>query len=90
MRVQVPITKPQPWVLPVTVVCLALGVLIALMLKLNLPVKNAPDPNMRPEELARYYKMQNEELQNEIGKLQNKLNEVVDIPPRIPSHRRCC
>ncbi len=78
MRMQVPITKPQPWVLPVTVVCLALGILIALMLKLSTPDTTTPDPNMRPEEQARYYKLQNDELQKEINKVRTKLNDYID------------
>lgn len=84
MRVQVPITKPQPWVLPVTVVCLALGILLALMFKLSTPADNAP-PNMPPEEQARFYKTKSDEMQTEIGKLQidigklqNERNEYID------------
>ena len=88
MRVQVPLAKPQPWVLPVTVVCLALGALIALMLRLSAPPTDTPDPSMRPEEQVRYYKAQNDVLQSEVNKLRNKLNEVIDATASDQQQRK--
>ena len=51
MKMQVMLGKPQPWVLPVTFVCLALGALVALMLKVSLPESDIDLKNARPEEL---------------------------------------
>lgn len=78
MRMQVPLTKPQPWVLPVTVVCLALGALIALMLRLNAPTNEPADPNMRAEDQARFYKMENAKLEAQLTKLNAERNELLD------------
>ncbi len=70
MRMQVPLGKPQPWVLPVTVVCLALGAGIALEL---ISAKEPTDPSkMRPEQLAIYYA----QAKKENIDLQKALNDI--------------
>jgi len=77
MRMQVPLAKPQPWVLPVTMVCLALGILIALMLKPD-PNTGTSNVNLRAGEEARQYQSKYEQVQKEVTKLRAQLIEVND------------
>ncbi|MHB9133785.1 MAG: DUF881 domain-containing protein [Armatimonadota bacterium] len=80
MRMQVPLRKPQPWVLPVTLASLALGALIAS--KLTATDDNAIDVyKMRPEQVAVLYTQavrENQQQQEQLVKLQNRLDKLVD------------
>ncbi|MHB9024367.1 MAG: DUF881 domain-containing protein [Armatimonadota bacterium] len=80
MKMHVPLEKPQPWVLPVTLVCLALGALIALLMISS--TKQEIDPNsMRPEQLALLFaqaKKENDTLQDEIGKLRGQIDSLIN------------
>lgn len=71
---KVPLVKPKPWVLPVTVVCFALGALIAFMINATTAAVSAPG-NMRPEQLAVLYSTaltEKEDLQNALIELRSE------------------
>ncbi len=77
MRVHVPINKPQPWVLPVTLVCLALGALIALMVISN-SVKDETSADRitaTPQEFTALQK-ENKQYEDEITKLRSEKDEA--------------
>lgn len=81
MKMQAMLGKPQPWVLPVTFVCLALGALIALMLKVSLPESDIDLKNARPEEMrSRILTLQAEknELEEENRKLRRDKDEMMN------------
>ncbi len=86
MRMHVPLHRPQPWVMPVTLVCLALGALVASMLSVTTP--EAIDPNMRPDDKLRYVMMKNEELETETKKLQMEKDQIVnDIAKNVQNQK---
>jgi len=75
---QVPLSKPQPWVFPVTVVCLALGALIASMMNTAAPDDGAKNLNsLRPEEQLSYYRKQNEELAKKVRELEDDKQKLL-------------
>ena len=86
MKMQVPLAKPQPWMMPVTVVCLALGALIAMMLRAAIGGEAIIDPNqMSREQLAVLYAQttrENSLQQNELVKLRSQLNDMFDTAAR--------
>jgi len=72
--------KPQPWVLPVTFVCLALGALIAIMIKASFGMPEI-DPDARPAELrAHVLKLtsQMKDLENENQTLRDEKDQMID------------
>lgn len=77
----VPPWKPQPWIAPVTLVCLVLGALIALLLSISTQsVQNIDPSTMRHEQLAAYYtqlKQQNSELQKQFEALQKERDNLL-------------
>ncbi len=79
MRVYVPISKPQPWVLPVTLVCLALGALIALMI-ISSSVKDdattSASLGKTPQEITAL-QQENKQYEDEIAKLRAEKDEAV-------------
>ena len=78
MKVHVPINKPQPWVLPVTLVCLALGALIALMI-ISSGVKDDTSANRAiatPQEFTAL-QQENKQYEDEIAKLRSEKDEAV-------------
>ena len=78
MRVQVPLSKPQPWVFPVTVVCLALGALIASMMNTAAPDNDTKNvSSLRPEEQLSYYRKQNDELQKKMRELEDDKQKLL-------------
>jgi len=78
MRVQVPIVKPQPWVLPVTVVCLALGILIALTLKQNTSEGTPLESGISPVDKIRSLQHENDDLKKQNDVLSKKYNRILD------------
>jgi len=80
MKMQAVLGKPQPWVLPVTFVCLALGALIAIMMNASLGIPGV-DPNARPEELrvqVRKLTQQNNELEDQNKTLRSEKDEMIN------------
>jgi uncharacterized protein YlxW (UPF0749 family) len=80
MKMQVVLGKPQPWVLPVTFVCLALGALIAMMMKASFGMPGV-DPNARPQELrAQVVKLslQMNDLEKENKTLRSEKDKMID------------
>jgi len=80
MKMQVVLGKPQPWVLPVTFVCLALGALIAIMMKASFGMPEI-DPNARPEELriqVRKLTSQMNDLEKENQTLRGEKDKMID------------
>lgn len=80
IRMHIPLTKPQPWVLPVTFVCLALGMLVAIMLKARLP-KKLDTTNMSRDQLAALYAEkvnEKDNLQRQYDELNARLNKLTD------------
>lgn len=77
---KVPLGKPKAWVLPVTIVCFALGALIAFMLNATTGAASAPG-NMRPEQLALLYSAsltEKEELQTALMELRTEHEKMRD------------
>ncbi|OPZ86473.1 MAG: hypothetical protein BWY76_00938 [bacterium ADurb.Bin429] len=80
MRMHVPLPKAQPWMLPVTIVCLALGMLVAFMLKVSAP-KKLDTTNMTRDQLIALYAKEmsdHEQLLAEYEKLREKYDRMVD------------
>jgi uncharacterized protein YlxW (UPF0749 family) len=81
MKMHVHFNKPQPWVVPITVVCLALGILLALMVNVT-PEGNAVDLatlsrealQQRLAEVAR----EKTAAEQSVRELQDKVNKMVD------------
>lgn len=87
MKMQVMLGKPQPWVLPVTFVCLAIGALIALMMKASLGAPDI-DRNARPEELRSMIR----NLQTEKNDLMEENKNLRKIPAeakQLLTHASC-
>jgi len=80
MRMHVPLPKAQPWMLPVTIVCLALGMLVAFMLKVSAPKKFDPTTMTRDQLVALYADKvsAHEGLLAEYEKLREKYDRMVD------------
>jgi len=75
-----PLTKPKPWVLPTTLVCLALGALIAFMMNSTGATEQDPS-SMRPEQLAIMYSQSvkdNKDLQKEVFDLRKRLDDNIN------------
>ena len=77
MRMPAPLGKPQPWVFPVTVVCLALGALIATMVNTGIPDTPTNPANIRPEEAVSFYRKQNEDLKSKVIELEAQKEELL-------------
>lgn len=80
IRMHIPLARPQPWVLPVTLVCLALGMLVAFMLKARLP-KKLDTTNFSRDQLAALYAdkvVEKENLQQQFDVLNTKYNRLAD------------
>jgi len=75
MKLHIPLGKPEPWVVPLTVVCLVLGVLIAI---LSLSAISTPeDTDLRTHPELTIYKRKIEEQDNTIAKLQTRIQQLV-------------
>lgn len=72
-----PVQKPEPWVVPLTFVCLALGALIAALLRISTA---QPDDlrNSRPEDQVRLLQLQINELESENARLRNDNTKMLD------------
>lgn len=80
MKMPVPLGQPKPWVLPVTVVCFALGALLAFMFNTTNGQQLSPG-NMRPEQLAVLYSQsvrENEDLQKALLETRNEHEKMRD------------
>jgi len=80
------VRKPEPWVLPVTVVCLFLGGLIAILLR-SAAVDATDDTRyadpikkivVLQDEIARLRNM-NDDLKNQFGKARKDYNDLIDL-----------
>ncbi|HEY3377960.1 MAG TPA: hypothetical protein VGL77_10765, partial [Armatimonadota bacterium] len=82
MKMHVPIGKPQPWVLPVTLVCLAFGGFVAaLMGAVASDSLDIDTSTMNREQLSVLYSKSVQESkaqQKEIGELRAKVNDMTD------------
>ena len=79
MKMQVSLGKPQPWVLPLTFVCLALGALIALMMRIS--TSELDLANARPEDLIakiRNLQSTNNDLEDQNKKLRSEKDELLN------------
>lgn len=81
MKMHVPLGKPQPWVLPVTIVCLAFGGFIAfLTTAASQQLSTIDTAQMNREQLMALYAkvlLENRDQQKEIEELRNKQNELM-------------
>ncbi len=77
MKMQIPLGKPEPWVVPLTVVSLVLGVLIAVLYLSSASAQGDGETNMRPEEVIRHLRKQNEEQQDTVSKLNARIDALV-------------
>ncbi len=80
IRMHIPLARPQPWVLPVTLVCLALGMLVAFMLKARLP-KDVDITKLSRDQLAALYTVkviEKENLQQQLDEMKIEYNRLVD------------
>jgi uncharacterized protein YlxW (UPF0749 family) len=80
MKVYVPLPKPQPWVLPVTIVCLALGALVAFMLRVGADDKETPENLSRGTLIYLYSqeKREKEAVQKELADVRKQRDDLVD------------
>ncbi|HEX2948957.1 MAG TPA: DUF881 domain-containing protein [Armatimonadota bacterium] len=72
MKMHVPLGKPQPWVLPVTIVCLALGALIATLIGASTGDEAIDTTQLNREQLAVLYAQamrENRDQQRELDQL---------------------
>ncbi len=72
-----PLSKPQPWVLPLTFVCLALGALIATLLRIS-TAQTENFSTARPEDQVRLLQLQVKELETENARLRNDNTKMLD------------
>lgn len=82
MRMHIHQSKPQPWVLPVTIVCLVFGGFLAVLYSSSLDISGQIDTTqMNREQLALVYAKALEENQQQqimIEDLQSKQNDLTD------------
>jgi uncharacterized protein YlxW (UPF0749 family) len=78
MKMHVPLGTPQPWVLPVTFVCLALGALLASMLRIS--TQERIDTS-RPDQLALLYaqaKRESDDMRAEKDRIQARIDTMIE------------
>ena len=78
MKMQVPLGKPEPWVLPVTFVCLALGALIATMVRISATTEDQYGRNTRPEDMVRQLLIDKNKLDKENMQLRQEHEDYID------------
>lgn len=80
MRMHVPLPKAPPWMLPVTIVCLALGMLIAFMMKVSAPKKLDPTNMTRDQLVALYAKevSDRDKVQYQYEKLRAEYDRMIN------------
>lgn len=82
MKMHVPLGKPQPWVVPVTIVCLAFGGFIAFLTAAASQQPATIDTSQmnREQLMALYAKVlqENREQQNEIEEMRAKQNDLMN------------
>lgn len=77
MNMHVPLGRPQPWVLPITLISLVLGCLAAFMLSTTTDANSNSIP-LRPDQQAVFYQRENEKLKEEIEHLRAERDKRVD------------
>jgi uncharacterized protein YlxW (UPF0749 family) len=77
MKVQMPMVKPQPWVLPVTLVCLALGMLIAMLTRVSSDA-GAALPSRGLEDQVKQLQRDKEKQALQLKAMGEKYNKAVD------------
>lgn len=82
MKMHIHQSRPQPWVLPVTIVCLVFGGFLAVLYSSSLNISGQIDPTqMNREQLALFYAKameENKQQQKIIEELQAKQNDLTD------------
>ena len=82
MKMHIYHTKPQPWVLPVSIVCLVFGGFLAVLYSASLEASGQVDPTqMNREQLALFYAKaveENQQQQQIIDELRAKQNDLTD------------
>lgn len=81
MRMHVPLAKSQPWVLPMTIVCLALGALVATLFSAATHDDTLDTSQMNREQLAVLYAQAMKEInvqQQELDALRVKQDELTN------------
>jgi uncharacterized protein YlxW (UPF0749 family) len=77
-RIHFPVGKPEPWVVPLTVVSLVLGVLIAVLYLSSVSAQGEGEAGMRPEEVIRHLRRQSDDQEETIKKLNARITELMD------------